>query len=161
MRKLLIYWVCGASLLAGCESAQKVSDAIPNALDEMPYVYRVDVQQGNVVNQEMINKLQPGMSKSQVRYLMGTPMLIDTFHQNRWDYIYSMQEGKEERVQKRVALHFEQDRLVSIEGDLRPQPEPDPVQVDEENVITVPDYTPQKKGIVTRMLDSVGLESDE
>ncbi|MES9872142.1 MAG: outer membrane protein assembly factor BamE [Candidatus Sedimenticola sp. 6PFRAG7] len=161
MRKLLIYWVCGASLLAGCESAQKVGDAIPNALNEMPLIYRIDVQQGNVLTQETLNKLQPGMTKSQVRYLMGTPMLVDAFHQNRWDYIYSMKEGGDERDQERVALFFENDRLVRIEGDLRPQPETDPMQVEEEAVITVPDHVPQEKGIMTRVMETVGLESEE
>ena len=57
--------------------------------DKIPGVYRIDIQQGNDVTQDMVNKLEAGMSKSQVAYIMGTPLLIDTFHPNRWDYIYS------------------------------------------------------------------------
>ncbi|MET0025063.1 MAG: outer membrane protein assembly factor BamE [Sedimenticola sp.] len=160
MRKLLIYWVSGATLLAGCESAQKVGDAIPNALDKMPLIYRMDIQQGNVISQETLNKLQPGMSKSQVRYLMGTPMLIDVFHQDRWDYIYRMQKGKDEPTQERVSLFFKEGRLTRIEGDLRPQPMADPGQVDKETVIEVPDHAPVEKGVVKRMLEKVGLEKE-
>ena len=164
MQKLLIYWVCGASLLAtGCSSIKEASNAIPDALNELPLIYRPDIQQGNVVSQESINKLKPGMSKSQVNYLLGTPMLVDVFHQDRWDYYYSMKQGNEERVQQRVALHFSDDRLIRIEGDYRPVPaaEQKEAQTEEETIITVPDYTGDRKGFFTKALESVGIESDE
>src|SRR5690606_17744119 len=56
-----------------------------------PGVYKIDIQQGNVVTQDMINQLRPGMTRRQVRFIMGNPMITDTFHPNRWDYLYSIQ----------------------------------------------------------------------
>ncbi len=164
MQKLLIYWVCSASLLAsGCSSFEEVGNAIPNALDNLPLIHRPDIQQGNVVTQEQVSKLKPGMSKSQAQYVMGTPMLVDVFHQDRWDFVYSMKEGNEERTQERATLVFEDDRLVRIEGDYRPQPAPkDAPQVDKETVVTVPDYTGDTgKGFFSRMLGTVGIDTDE
>ncbi|MCW8882888.1 MAG: outer membrane protein assembly factor BamE [Sedimenticola sp.] len=164
MQKLLIYWVCGASLLAtGCSSIKEASNAIPDALNKLPLIHRPDIQQGNVVSQETINKLKPGMSKSQVSYLLGTPMLVDVFHQDRWDYFYSMKKGSDQRQQERVALHFTDDRLTRIEGDYAPQPGSDELKpvASEEVIITVPDYTGDRKGIFSRALESVGINSDE
>ena len=101
MQKLLISWVCAASLLTGCSTARDISDSISTGFSKLSVIYSPDIQQGNVVTQEEINKLEPGMSKAQVRYLLGTPLLVDVFHQDRWDYIYSMQEGRDPRSQER------------------------------------------------------------
>lgn len=163
MQKLLIYWVCGASLLlTGCSTVKDVSDAIPNALNRLPLVHRPDIQQGNVVSQDSINKLKPGMSKSQVSYLLGTPMLVDVFHQDRWDYLYSMKQGSKEVTQERVTLYFADDRLTRIEGDYRPQPTAETTEAkpEDETIISVPDYTGDSKGLFSRALESVGIESD-
>lgn len=84
-----------------------------------PLVYRIDVQQGNVVDQDMINKLRPGMDKNQVKYVMGTPLIKDPFHNNRWDYIYIMEPGKGERTQRHITLFFENEKLAYIEGDVK------------------------------------------
>ncbi|PLY16834.1 MAG: cell envelope protein SmpA [Sedimenticola sp.] len=139
----------------------KIGSAIPDALDKMPFIYRPDIQQGNMVDQKMVDKLQLGMTKSQVRYVMGTPMLVDAFHQERWDYLYSMKQGSAEREQLRVALFFEDDRLTTIDGDLRPQPQSADTQPVEEPIASVPDYEPEKKGLVTRMMEKVGLDSED
>lgn len=85
-----------------------------------PGVYKIDVQQGNVVTQEMVNQLRPGMTTRQVRFIMGTPLIQDTFHPERWDYLYSMKAGHQEREQERVVLTFEDDRLVGLGGDFVP-----------------------------------------
>ncbi len=68
----------------------------------------------------MIDLLRPNMNKTKVKYIMGTPLLIDVFHQNRWDYIYSVQAGGEDRKQKRISLFFENDTLAGVQGDFRP-----------------------------------------
>ncbi|MEE4080229.1 outer membrane protein assembly factor BamE [Pseudomonas viridiflava] len=86
-----------------------------------PGVYKIDIQQGNVVTQDMINQLRPGMTRRQVRFIMGNPLLTDTFHADRWDYLYSLQPGGGERQQERVSLIFnESDQLVSLSGDFMP-----------------------------------------
>ena len=82
---------------------------------------KIDIQQGNVVTQDMIDQLQPGMTRRQVRFIMGNPLLVDTFHANRWDYLYSIQPGGGERQQERMSVFFnENDQLASLSGDFMP-----------------------------------------
>jgi outer membrane protein assembly factor BamE len=83
-------------------------------------VYKIDIPQGNIVTQEMVDKLQPGMSTRQVRFVMGSPLIIDTFEPGRWDYLRSMESRKQKRSQQRISLFFENDILVRMEGDLAP-----------------------------------------
>lgn len=90
-------------------------------LDKLPGVYTLDIQQGNVIDQVMIDQLKPNMSKRQVVYIMGTSMLKDTFHEERWDYLSSRQKGREQRKQKRLSLFFDNDKLIRIQGDLQPR----------------------------------------
>jgi outer membrane protein assembly factor BamE len=94
--------------------------ACSTLLDYIPGVYSLEIQQGNMVDQDMINQLRPNMTKKQVLYIMGSPMLLDVFHQKRWDYLYSKQVGGEAREQKRITLYFEGDTLTGIQGDFRP-----------------------------------------
>ena len=82
--------------------------------------YRIDVQQGNVVTQEMIAKVQPGMTRSQVRFALGTPLVTDVFHPDRWDYVYQYRKAGELTEQRRIVVVFKDDRLVRIEGDVVP-----------------------------------------
>lgn len=91
-------------------------------LDAFPGVYKIDIQQGNVITQDMIDQLQPGMTKRQVQFVMGTPLVRDTFNQNRWDYLYSFQPGGETRQQESLSLYFEGDKLSYFEGDFAPSP---------------------------------------
>ena len=86
----------------------------------LPSVYKIDIQQGNVITQEMIDQLRPGLTKRQVQYVMGTPMIEDTFNQSRWDYVYSYQPGGEKRQQESISLFFENDLLTHFEGDFIP-----------------------------------------
>ena len=83
-----------------------------------PLLHKIDIQQGNVIDQEMLNKLQPGMDKKQVKFIMGTPVLVDPFHNERWEYIYSFQEGGKVREQRHITLHFENGKLAYISGDI-------------------------------------------
>lgn len=87
---------------------------------KIPFVYRVDIQQGNVIEQSMLDKLEPGMTKAKVKYVMGTPLLVDPFHSNRWEYIYSIEPGGGSRSQRHVALFFKDDKLTHIEGNIVP-----------------------------------------
>ncbi len=86
-----------------------------------PGVYKVDIQQGNVVTQDMIDQLRPGMTRRQVRFIMGNPLITDTFHANRWDYVYSIQPGGSRRQQERMSLIFnDDDQLIGLSGDFVP-----------------------------------------
>jgi len=82
--------------------------------------YRMDVQQGNVITQDMIAKVQPGMTRSQVRFALGTPLIMDPFHNDRWDYVYLYQKAGVVTEQRRIVVVFKDDRLVRIEGDVVP-----------------------------------------
>ena len=86
----------------------------------IPGVYKIDVQQGNVVTQDMVDQLRPGMTQRQVRFIMGTPLIQDTFHPERWDYLYSLKSGRSDRVQERISLNFDDNRLVGLSGDFIP-----------------------------------------
>jgi outer membrane protein assembly factor BamE len=154
MRSLLVL-AASASLLslAGCST---IGDAIPDALESSSIFYRIPIQQGNMVEQESVNQLQPGMDKRQVRHIMGTPMLVDPFHQQRWDYIYRMRPSRGETEQRRVALFFEGDQLVRIEGDLRPEPG-GPVGRPRDTVVEVPDYGEGGPSLVDKAMGAVGL----
>ena len=104
------------TLLTGCASSTDSG----SKLISFPGAYKIDIQQGNVITQEMVDQLRPGMTRAQVQYVMGTPLLEDTFNSHRWDYVYSLQPGGKSREQKTVTLFFENDQLRSIQGDLRP-----------------------------------------
>jgi outer membrane protein assembly factor BamE len=97
--------LCSAVLLAGC------SWLAP---------HRLTVNQGNVLEQETLEQVAVGMTRNQVRFLLGTPLVTDPFHLERWDYIYSIQNGFNPRVQRRVTLRVQGELLASIEGDLDP-----------------------------------------
>lgn len=162
MHKLLTFVALASSvLLGGCSSMGGIGDAIPNALDRMPLIYRPTIQQGNIITQEDINQLEPGMAKRQVRFVLGTPMLNDIFHPDRWDYVYTVGEGSRADEMKQVALYFEDDRLVRIEGDYRPMPASEQPPREKEVVVDVPDWEGERKGFWARLLDSVWLGGDD
>jgi outer membrane protein assembly factor BamE len=81
-------------------------------------VYKVEIQQGNVVTQEMIDKLKPGMTRSQVRFVLGTPLVTDAFHPDRWDYYYYLRPSKEKTGQtQRLTVTFKNDLLLSVHNE--------------------------------------------
>ncbi len=83
-------------------------------------IYTVDVQQGNMITQDLINQVTPHMTKRQVQYILGTPLTVDPFHKNRWDYLFTNKPGDEERTRQQVSLIFKDDKLTVINGDLKP-----------------------------------------
>ena len=89
-----------------------------------PGVYRLDIPQGNIITQEMVDQLRPGLTKRQVTFILGTPLIRDTFDQDRWDYVYSYQPGGGERVQERLTVFFDDTgALTRFEGDFEQTPE--------------------------------------
>jgi outer membrane protein assembly factor BamE len=162
MQKLFISWLFVAVLfIGGCSTLEDLGEAIPDAMGNTPLMYKPDIQQGNVVTQEMVDKLQPGMTRRQVTYVLGTPLLVDTFHQNRWDYIYTKEKGGGAGNKQRVSLFFEDDVLIRIEGDLRPAPNEDPLAGGEETVFSVPDYSKKDKGFFEKTLNTMGVDTDD
>jgi len=85
-----------------------------------PRVHKVVVQQGNVITQEMIDKLKPGMTRTQVAYIMGEPVVRNTFNDGRWDYVYSLENPGRYEVNSTVSLFFKNELLSHFAGDLAP-----------------------------------------
>lgn len=82
--------------------------------------YKMDIRQGNLITPEMREKLKLGMTKQQVRYVMGTPLLTDALHDNRWDYVYSLAQRGKPTEQQSMTLYFENDSLVKIDDAAMP-----------------------------------------
>lgn len=81
--------------------------------------YRIEIQQGNYVTQEMVVQLKPGLTRDQVRYVMGTPLLNDIFHEERWDYVFVRQRANSRDVEyRRIAVFFEDGKLKRVDGDI-------------------------------------------
>jgi len=79
-------------------------------------VYRMDIQQGNLLDADQVEQVEVGMTRSQVRFLLGTPMVIDSFNPDRWDYVYRLQRGHERKVFKyHLVVWFEADKVTRIE----------------------------------------------
>lgn len=116
------------SLLAGC--------AIPRIGP-----YHIDVQQGNALDQENVARLKPGLNRSQVRFLLGTPLVVDPFRTDRWDYVYLYYKAGKLTEQKHITLIFEGDTLARIEGDL-PTPVAQPETPAAESVRSEPQAAP-------------------
>jgi len=86
-------------------------------------VYRIDIQQGNLLDDDTIVQVEVGMTRSQVQFLLGTPMVADSFHRDRWDYAYYLSRGRSpEREQRWLVVYFGEDRVTRVERDLALQP---------------------------------------
>lgn len=104
--------------LAGCSSLPSLPD-----VPKLPGVkiYRIEIQQGNYVTQEMVAQLKNGMTREQVRYVLGTPLVTDIFHADRWDYVFYRERSGGDFEQRRLAVFFDKEgRLVRLEGDVIP-----------------------------------------
>lgn len=86
---------------------------------KFPFAYELVVQQGNYVEQDMINKLEVGMTRRQVKFVMGSPLIEDTFNPDRWDYFYTVKRGEDQLTRKLFTVYFEKDKLASWDGDLK------------------------------------------
>lgn len=109
MRSSLIPALAAVSLLAGC-SFNTITDRITP--------YRIDIRQGNYVDQAMVAQLKRGMSRDQVRFVLGSPLITDVFRTDRWDYVYRFRPGNAEAEQRVISVFFVGDALDRIEGDV-------------------------------------------
>jgi outer membrane protein assembly factor BamE len=82
--------------------------------------HKIDIQQGNYVDQTMVAKLKPEMTRSQVRFILGTPLIADAFHPNRWDYVYLTGKANNVHAQHKITVVFDGDKLKHVEGDIVP-----------------------------------------
>lgn len=117
IKRMILSRFTTALFLVGALSA---CSSVPRIVNE----YKIDVQQGNVLTQEMVSQLRPGLSRDQVRFILGTPMLSDIFHADRWDYVYRLKKGNTGAVETRkFSTFFDADgKLVRVAGDVVPSP---------------------------------------
>ena len=85
------------------------------------WVYRIDIPQGNYLEQKSIDKIQIGMTKEQVKFILGSPVVVDTFNNDTWNYVYRFKSGRSKKLdmQKSFTIEFEDDKLISADGDFK------------------------------------------
>jgi len=110
MRPTLLF--LAASLLAGCSSMQATTDKWMGLITP----YRIDIMQGNVVTKELAALVQPGMTRQQVRDLLGSPLLASAFHADRWDYVFTLRRQGVEPQRRSVVAYFKDDKLERLEA---------------------------------------------
>lgn len=105
-----------AALLAGCGTF----DGSPGRMLTAITPYKVEVVQGNFISKEQVDALQPGMSREQVRNVLGTPLLTSLFHSDRWDYVFTLKRQGVEPQQRRLTVYFDGEAMARVEGDTMP-----------------------------------------
>ncbi len=116
MRCARLLPLCATLLLGACSSAVQRHD-----LTSLFKPYRIDVVQGNFVSKQMAAELKPGMTREQVRAILGTPLLQDLFHADRWDYVFSLRQGYQAPLVRRFSVFFDKDgKLLRTQGDPLP-----------------------------------------
>ncbi|MDO8786607.1 MAG: outer membrane protein assembly factor BamE [Sulfuritalea sp.] len=109
MKRFLLF----LPFLAACSNTPQIPQ-ITNYLSP----YRIDVRQGNFVTQEMVAQLKPGLTRDQVRFILGSPLVADMFHNDRWDYVYRFRHGREEVQQRTLTVFFVDNKLARVAGDV-------------------------------------------
>jgi outer membrane protein assembly factor BamE len=146
MKKILItIFLLSLPLLTGCANWENFT-----------LVHSPDIEQGNIVTPEMVALLEPGMSKRQVRFALGSPMLIDVFHEQRWDYLLSIKRRNEPLEIKKFSVYFNGDNLSRYEGDIKPAANVETAQEKKEILVSVPDYEGDL-GLLERLWRSLGF----
>lgn len=158
-RSLPILLLAASSLLVACSYK-------PSFINE----YKIDVQQGNVLTQDMVAQLKPGQTRDQVRFILGSPLISDIFHNDRWDYVYHFRDGRSGKTEsRRFSVFFDQsDRLLRVAGDIAPASVDElAAPVAKTRVIDLGTISPEaaaekapaveEPGLVRRIMNKVGL----
>lgn len=160
MRRLIpLFFVATSALLVGCSYK-------PNFINE----YKIDIQQGNVLTQDMVAQLKPGQTRDQVRFILGSPLISDIFHKDRWDYVYHFRDGRSGKTEsRRFSVFFDDnDRLLRVAGDIAPASIAElAAPVANTRVIDLGTISPEaaaqkapaveEPGLLKRMMNKVGL----
>lgn len=150
-------------LLAGCSDLGLPRVPLPSPRN-LPFIHKIDVQQGNVITQEMVAQLQPGMDKKKVQFIMGTPVIQDTFNAQRWDYIYTFKPGGESTERRLITLVFVEEQLDHIEGNVKAAEGQLVADIHQDTTVKVPRW--RKPTLATRVksalpfVDNGGLMED-
>ena len=157
MRKTLLPALLISVLLGGCSAPRMPFYRLPS-IGDLPFVHKIDVQQGNVITQEMVAQLRKGMDKKKVQFIMGTPIILDTFNASRWDYIYTSQYGGGEVERRHVTLVFADDKLARVDGDVKPAAGEIEVELHNDTTIDVPKG--RGRGMMARIKQTIPFTGD-
>ena len=139
------------SALAGCaQMTQPFDNFIP--LVTQFGVYKIDINQGNYISQDMVDKLKVGQTKPQVRAALGTPLVTSAFRDNRWDYVYEFQRAGRVREHRQFTVYFTDDTLARWEGDEMPPSVQDLNRVAATRTLPEDPYG-QDAGIIGKVID--------
>lgn len=159
MKLFVVFSVAVTALVQGCARTELPRPADLPSVGSLPFVHKIDIQQGNVVTQEMIAQLKPGMEKKKVNFIMGSPIILDAFHSNRWDYLYTMQAGGGRVKRRRVTIYFDGDNLARIEGDIKPAAGKLVVDTRQDTTVEVPDAL--HPGLIAKIKDTIPFVGDD
>jgi outer membrane protein assembly factor BamE len=108
--------VAACAVVAGCGSIDSATHRLASSITP----YKIEIVQGNFVSREQVDALKPGMGRQQVRDILGTPLIADAFHAERWDYVFTIKRREVEPQQRRLTVFFKNDVLERVDGDLMP-----------------------------------------
>ncbi|MBT6278287.1 MAG: outer membrane protein assembly factor BamE [Chromatiales bacterium] len=129
-------------------------------MNKFPGIYRIDVQQGNVIDEDMLQRLELGMSKRKVRFILGTPLIRDAFNTDRWDYVYTYEPGGGQRVQRSIAVLFEDDALSDVLGDVSPGMRKKELPKRRDSIVNVEGPGPASGGLLSGIENPFGRDLD-
>ena len=148
-----------AAVFAGCSNPRVPSlEALPGPTD-LPFIHKIDIQQGNVITQDMVGQLRRGMDKKQILFIMGTPIIKDTFNADRWDYIYTFMHGGGGVERRSVTLVFLNGQLDHLTGDIVAASGELIIDTRQDMTVEVPLYL--RKGIFSRMKDKIPFTDEK
>lgn len=108
----MVFLAIASLALGGCASSRSLSF--------FPGVHKISILQGNIITQDKVDQLRPGMTRNQVRFLLGTPLVADPFHLDQWNYIYNLRDPNGNLTRQELIITFEDGGLTRIEGDYAP-----------------------------------------
>ena len=158
MRKTLLFILLISYTLAGCSSTHLPFYRLPSVAD-LPFIHKIDVQQGNIITQEMVGQLRQGMDKKKVQFIMGTPIIVDTFNNSRWDYIYTFRHRGGDVERRRVTLVFADDKLERVDGNVIPASGEIEVVLHQDTTVDVPKGG--RRGVIARLKSTIPFTGDK
>ena len=142
-------WLLGSLAplaLIGCSTSPNINDL----------AHRIDIPQGNIITQAQVDRLKSGMSRAQVRFIMGSPTLRDAFHDHRWDYLYRRDNGDGDIQHQQLTVYFDNDTLIRVSGDLTPTPGAQPASTAPIEA-RVPPQSDQDQDALRSLLIAIGV----
>ena len=152
MRISLLPFLVITILLGACSAPRLPLYRLPS-IGDLPFVHKIDVQQGNVITQEMVGQLRKGMDKKKAQFVMGTPIIKDTFNASRWDYVYTSQYEGGEVERRHVTLVFADDKLERVDGGVKAAAGEIEVELHNDTTVDVPKG--RRRGVMARIKDTI------